>query len=212
MRVFQTIFDANEGYALQVGDGDMKRIFRLCRSLDGLISKRAAQGGLSGKKRRRLKLAADRLRTRIRNLVDEVHKQLAKYLATHYHLVLIPKFQVSQMIRRHHTVHRKFSSSTARQMATWGHHRFRERLLYKCREYGCRVAVVNEAYTSKTCSSCGNIKHELGGAKVYRCKMCGVVIDRDINGAKNIFLRNYNALGMEIKPYYESNYEIFPVI
>ena len=50
------------------------------------------------------------------------------------------------------------------------------------------------------CSSCGHIKDNLGGAKVYKCKACGAVMDRDINGAKNIFLRNFEALGVLLCP------------
>ena len=81
-------------------------------------------------------------------------------------------------------------------MATWAHDRFRQRLTFKCRQFGCKVAIVNEAYTSKTCSCCGNVKYNLGGAKVYKCRACGAVMDRDVNEAKNIFLRNYEALGI----------------
>ena len=97
------------------------------------------------------------------------------------------------MIRK---VDRKMRSRTARQMATCAHDRFRQRLTFKCRQFGCKVAIVNEAYTSKTCSCCGNVKYNLGGAKVYKCRACRAVMDRDVNGAKNIFLRNYEALGI----------------
>ena len=114
-----------------------------------------------------------RLRDRIRNLIDEVHKQLAVHLGRSYDLVMIPKFEVSQMIRK---VGRKIGAKTARQMATWAHDRFRQRLTFKCRQFGCKVAIVNEAYTSKTCSCCGNVKYNLGGAKVYKCRACGAVI------------------------------------
>ena len=196
VRTFQTVFDANEGCALQVGDADMNRIFRLCRAQDSLISKQAAKGTKS-KQRSKIKRAVRRLRERIRNLVDEVHKQLAKYLAQTYDLVMLPAFEVSQMVKRGE---RKIHSTTARKMATWAHYRFKQRVLFKCRQLGCGVAVVNEAYTSKTCSCCGAVKNDLGGAKVYRCAnaACGAVIDRDVNGAKNIFLRNYEALEMTI--------------
>ena len=48
-------------------------------------------------------------------------------------------------------------------MLTWSHYRFRMRLIAKAREYPhCKVIVVDEAYTSKTCGSCGNIHQRLG--------------------------------------------------
>ena len=57
---------------------------------------------------------------------------------------------------------------------------------------------MNEAYTSKTCSECGYLKRNLGGSKVYHCDECGSVMDRDVNGAKNIFLKNFKALELSI--------------
>ncbi len=107
---------------------------------------------------------------------------------------MIPTFEVSQMIRK---ADRKIGSKTAHQMATWAHYRFRQQLTFKCRQYGCKVAIVNEAYTSKTCSCCGHVKHNFG-AKTYKCTSCGAVMNRYVNGAKNIFLRNYEALGISV--------------
>jgi len=92
---------------------------------------------------------------------------------------------------------RKFGSKTA-QMETWAHYWFRQRLTFKCRQFGCKVVVVNEAYNSKTCSCCGNVKWNLGGADMYKCRACGEVMGRDVNGAKNIFLRNHEALGISV--------------
>jgi len=36
---------------------------------------------------------------------------------------------------------------------------------------------------------CWIFKYNLGGNKVFKCNKCGVVMDRDINGAWGIFLR-----------------------
>jgi predicted RNA-binding Zn-ribbon protein involved in translation (DUF1610 family) len=53
----------------------------------------------------------------------------------------------------------QLSSKTARAMLTWAHFRFKQHLLHKIREYPwCRVVLVNEAYTSKTCTECGHVK------------------------------------------------------
>jgi putative transposase len=43
--------------------------------------------------------------------------------------------------------------------------------------------------TSKTCGKCGCVKEDLKGAKIFKCGECGTVIDRDINGARNIMIR-----------------------
>ena len=72
------------------------------------------------------------------------------------------------------------SSAMNQQQSTW----------FQC------VKQVGEAYTSKTCSECGYLRYNLGGSKVFRCDECASVMDRDVNGAKNIFLKNFEALGL----------------
>jgi len=66
--------------------------------------------------------------------------------------------------------------------------------------HGCRVfkAVVSEAYTSKTCGQCGNVKSNLGDATTYTCSTCGLVVDRDMLGARNVYcLRNAALIGLK---------------
>jgi putative transposase len=47
----------------------------------------------------------------------------------------------------------------------------------------------SQTYTSKTCGSCGHIHKKLGGNKVFNCPLCGVKLDRDVNGARNNLLK-----------------------
>jgi putative transposase len=146
-------------FAYQVGPQDMKRVIRLCDHLDRLNSKRAKAP--NAKKRYSYRRATRRLNARIHNIVNEVHRQLAKHLATHYDLVMLPTFQTSKMLAKET---RNINAKTARQMACWSHYRFKQRLLFKCREYGCKVVIVDEGWTSKTCSCCGTVDYSLGSA------------------------------------------------
>ena len=75
-------------------------------------------------------------------------------------------------------------------MLSWRHYTFRQRLLTSSKDSDTNVHVLGEEYTSKTCTSCMNINYSLGGSKTYKCKKCKVVLDRDVNGARNIFLKN----------------------
>ena len=163
-----------------------RRIHRLCLVLDKLQARWSDKQTLH-RKRYRLKRAARRVRLKIRNLVDELHKRLATWLCESYDAVLLPKFQASQMVPKSH---RKIGSRTARAMLTWSHFRFRQRLLSKARAYpDCDVVICDEAYTSKTCGQCGNIHTTLGSSKVFHCPSCRYHADRDVNGARNILLR-----------------------
>ena len=65
---------------------------------------------------------------------------------------------------------------------------FTERLKFKCSIKGCDYGMINEMYTSKMCTFCGNIKEDLGSNKIYDCDKCKTSIGRDVNGARNIYI------------------------
>lgn len=74
---------------------------------------------------------------------------------------------------------------------------FRRQLTYKTPMYGARLLeVARFAPTSKTCSTCGAVRAKLRlDERTYRCKHCGLVIDRDLNAARNIAALGHQALG-----------------
>ena len=51
------------------------------------------------------------------------------------------------------------------------------------------LLVQPEAYTSKTCPSCGTLNKRLRSNKVFNCPNCPYVADRDHNGAFNMILK-----------------------
>ncbi|MHB1599253.1 MAG: RNA-guided endonuclease TnpB family protein [Acidimicrobiales bacterium] len=65
---------------------------------------------------------------------------------------------------------------------------FRRQLAYKSAWYGSMLWVASRWYpSSKTCSSCRTRKSGLPrSARVFSCDNCGLVIDRDLNAAKNL--------------------------
>lgn len=66
--------------------------------------------------------------------------------------------------------------------------RFRQILTYKCERYGINLVIADRFYpSSKNCSSCGSIKHNLKlSDRIYKCECCGLIIDRDYNAALNL--------------------------
>lgn len=183
VRTFQTTYDAT-GLATEWGKGGMSVIFCLCRRADKLQSSMAKK---TGSKKRGCRRAWWRMLDKIRNKVDEIHHKTAKWLCDNYTSILIPKFEVSRMVKKSN---RKISSAVTRNMLTWAHFRFREFLKSKAQlRAGVSVVEVNEAYTSKTCGLCGELHSTLGSSKTFKCAKCGYVADRDINGARNILLR-----------------------
>lgn len=108
--------------------------------------------------------------------------------------MLLPTFGTRDMVNKSESsggrVKRKISKDTARNMLMWSHYKFKLRLLDKARQWGKTVVVVSEAYTSKTCTRCGWQNETLGKSKIFNCKQCGLVADRDLNAARNILIRN----------------------
>lgn len=167
----------------KIGDGDMTAIHKLCVYLDELLGRIA---DAPTRKRRRLQKAATKMRMRIRHLVDEVHHKAAKFLTDNFDIILLPHFEVQGMTAR---TRRRISRKTVLGMLNWAHFRFRQFLQHKARSKGKVVILVNEAYTSKTCSWSGHVIKNLGSRKVVRCPETGISLDRDVNGARGILLR-----------------------
>ena len=77
-------------------------------------------------------------------------------------------------------------------------------LEYKSHQAGIVFEVVNENYTTQTCSCCGSIpasspKGRAGlGIREWICSECGAVHDRDVNAARNILAAGHCRLAVGI--------------
>ena len=192
VRTFQTAYDPS-GKIIEFGKNDIGHIYRICHHMDNLQARIATDTKIRHKGRYRMQRAWRKMQWRVRNLVDDCHKKMVKFLCSNYDVVLLPSFETQQMVAR---ARRKIRSKTARAMMTWSHYRFKQRLLFKRQEYPwCKVVICNEAYTSKTCGVCGALHQKLGGNKTFKCPSCGIVLDRDVNGARNILLKNASLFG-----------------
>ena len=64
---------------------------------------------------------------------------------------------------------------------------FKRQLEYKSDWYNKHFMVVDEKYTSKTCSNCGYVTESLDlNIRRWICPECNIEHDRDINAAQNI--------------------------
>ena len=107
---------------------------------------------------------------------------------TRYNNILLPDFRISGMVKK------KLPKRVKRLLYIYSYFKFKERLTYKCNSHGVNLIIVDESYTSKTCGRCGTLNEELGSKKVFQCPVCNLKIDRDINGARNILIKNWPTL------------------
>jgi len=125
-----------------------------------------------------------KLWTKHNDLVTDCHNKLSNYLAKNYTLVYIPKFESQKLTR-------KMNRTCNFNILNLQHYKFKERLKNKCIEYSSTMKECTEEFTSKTCTRCGQI-NEVGSQEIYKCSSCQLTIDRDINGARNIYLKCKN--------------------
>ena len=130
----------------------------------------------------RWRRAADRLprlHARVANLRrDGLHK-LTTRLTGEYGTVVVEDLNVAGMVR---------NQRLARAISDAGFGEIRRQMAYKTEWNGGRLHVADRWYpSSKTCSGCGAVKAKLAlSERTYTCTDCGLILDRDLNAARNL--------------------------
>ena len=127
------------------------------------------------KDRRRL----TRCYERVKNLRNDFQQKLSTRLIRENQAIIVESLNVRGMIRN-----KRLSKSIAD--AAWS--RFLEMLHYKADWYGVTIITVGRFIpSSKRCFCCGYLNDKLWlSVRVWTCPACGILLDRDINAAKNI--------------------------
>jgi putative transposase len=167
-----------ENKIIKIGEGCGKEIERYLKRKDKIM-----ENELIDKKVK--KKNEQMINKKIKNLVNELHWQTINYLTKKCETILIGDMSSKSIVSKT----RKLNKMTKRIALSLKFYEFRERLKYKCSIKGIKYGDVNEWMTSKMCSKCGNIKENLGGNEIYRCNKCGICMERDINGARNIYIK-----------------------
>jgi IS605 OrfB family transposase len=109
---------------------------------------------------------------------DGLHK-LTSTLAGEYGTIVVEDLNVAGMLG---------NRRLARRISDAGWGLLRHQLGYKTMWSGGRLVQADRFYpSSKTCSGCQAVKTNLPlSARVFQCAVCGLVIDRDLNAARNL--------------------------
>ena len=130
-------------------------------------------------------------------LIRNIHRKLANIRQNHLHQttteivktkpsrIVMESLNVSGMMKNKHL-------SKAIQQQKF--YEFKRQIEYKSKLNGIEFIQVDKFYpSSKTCSCCGNVKKDLKlSDRMYKCDVCGLVIDRDYNASIN--LANYEVI------------------
>jgi putative transposase len=119
---------------------------------------------------------------RLKNIrLNYLHQTTTNIVKTKPYKVVMEDISVTNMMK---------NKSIAKQVSKLGLYEFIRQMKYKCEWNNIKFIQVDRYYpSSKMCSKCGNIKHDLKlSERKYTCE-CGLNIDRDFNASLN--LMNY---------------------
>ena len=117
---------------------------------------------------------------RINNIrTNYLHQTTTEIVKTKPSRIVMETLNVKGMMKDRH-----LSGAKAAQKL----YEFKRQMQYKCEALGIELVEADRFYpSSKTCSHCGYIKRDLKlKDRIYRCPVCGLVIDRDLNAAINL--------------------------
>ena len=177
VRTFLSGYSLND--AVEIGDQAALEIFSLLEASDQISIAKT----LPMKSREKNLQRRRRLHQKIRHMVEDLHWKAIKYLTGKYRCIIYPDFRTSGMMRRLR------HAPTKRKLQAFAFHKFKERLIYKCKATNTTLILMNESYTSRTCSCCGHVNLS-STSKTFQCQKCQRKMDRDFNGARNIMIKS----------------------
>jgi len=149
--------------------GSERRLAHLQRSLS------RKEKGSRNRMRARQRVA--RLHEKVENRRSDFLHKASRAMTDRYGTVYVEDLKIRNMVRN-----RRLAKSISD--AGWG--RFVGMLCYKEEESGGRVVLVNPRGTSQMCSGCGEVVVKSLSVRVHECPFCRLVLDRDLNAARNI--------------------------
>ena len=116
------------------------------------------------------------------NVINEVHWLSINSLLKNNDIIFYGD------IKSHDIVKHKKNHNLNRAVNDLKFYTFKERLLYKANQQNKIVKLVNEAFTTQTCSFCG-ANNKPKQLETYNCLSCNKIFGRDINASKNILMK-----------------------
>ncbi len=138
---------------------------------------------LAAAQRRAHKKQATRLRKKAANCRKDALHKFSRKLVNECGAIYIGDVSSSKLVK----------TKMAKSVLDSGWGMLRTMLQYKGHQAGCIVESVNESFTTRACSNCGQLTGPKGlkqlGVTGWTCGGCGALHSRDVNAAKNILAR-----------------------
>lgn len=162
-------------------DGDKLKAGRWHKNLEGKL--KIAQRARNVKRVRAI-------HAKIKNKRKDAHHKWTTHLVNNYAAIFVGDVSSSKLAK----------TKMARGIYDAGWYQLKNQIQYKAMARGVIFEVVDEKYSTQTCSCCGAISHNSPkgraglGIREWTCPECGTAHDRDINAAKNILAAGHRRL------------------
>ena len=116
---------------------------------------------------------------------DYINKIVNEVVKTKPQFITIENLNITGMMKNRHL---------SKAISNQRFYEFRTKLINKVKRLNIEIRLADTFYpSSKLCSCCGNIKHDLKLIdRIYRCHYCNLEIDRDYNASLNLIkCQNY---------------------
>ncbi len=147
--------------------------------------------GSKNKEKARLSLA--RTWRRVRRQNDDFAHKLSDRLTKENRFIVFENLRIGNLVKNH-------SLASAIMDSAWG--KLRRLTAFKAEKRGGRVILVEPAWTSQKCSGCGVMNPRMRdlSRRFFECAACGLVLERDVNAARNILQAGLERARVEKQP------------
>ena len=152
------------------------RAYRAAARRLRLLQRRVSRRAKGSRRRRKAVLLLARVHERIRNIRRNHAHHLSRRLVSQFGVIAVEDLKLKGLSR----------SFLAKDINDQGWAEFLRLLGYKAEDAGVRVVHVPPGGSSQLCSGCGTPVPKSLSERTHRCPSCGLVLDRDVNAARNI--------------------------
>jgi len=144
------------------------------------LQKSTSRKVIDSKNREKSRLKLAKAWRRLANRRDDFTHKTSRFLAEGHGLIVFEELAIRKMVKNP-----KLASAILD--SCWG--KLRQLTAYKAESRGGRVILVDPRGTSQKCSRCGKTRDMPLAERIFSCEGCGLLMDRDVNAARNILAR-----------------------
>ena len=189
IKEFATMSDCTKVANLKFTKEYEKKLKREQRKLSrrGRLAKDSDKKLSDSKNYQKQKKRVAKIHNKIRNKRKDFINKFSTEIINSHDIICMEDLNIKEMLKNH---------KLARNISDVSWSEFGRQLEYKANWYGRKVVRVPTFYpSSKTCSSCGNVKKKLLlSERTYHCECCGLEMDRDYNASINILRKGLEML------------------